>query len=503
MKLSKKWLMVIALVMSLTVATAGTLAYLTDRDTVENTFTVGNVDIEVEEEFEQDSPLNPGVEVEKQAGIKNVHATEPAYVWMTVSVPEALAEYITLEWDGVTPEDCEYTVHDGYVSYLVKHDGELTAGASTPKYLKSVTLSEKVDYQNGAYVIVEDGEIKATIGSLDDVKIIVDGFATQTEGFADVNEAYDAYTTQWDGLNGGMSTGTPVDTVEDLLAALENGTADDIVYTGSDPVVIDTELTVASNTKINLSNATLQFANGGKLIADNGVEILITDAEIVADGSDTIFEVTKGSVVTLGDGTILEDVAAAPQKGLFNVYNYYDGTSKLVLDGAKISANNNNGTGHIFNICDNSELVIEDGTVISNNTVTGKLNVPFALFQLSSNGLVTMNGGEISGNNFGDKALIVVSGSGKFVLNDGKITDNTFTGTGSSSIIYLFSSTSSFEMNGGEITSNNVGNSGYVLSTGGGDAYIHSGLISGNTVASNFSDTWGDNVTVDPSATVQ
>ena len=98
MKLNRKWMLVIALVLSLTVATAGTLAYLTDRDTVENTFTMGNVDIEVEETYEQDSELLPGVEVTKEAGIKNVHKTSDAWVWMTVSIPATLQDYVTLNW---------------------------------------------------------------------------------------------------------------------------------------------------------------------------------------------------------------------------------------------------------------------------------------------------------------------------------------------------------------------------------------------------------------------
>ena len=51
MKLNRKWLMVIALVMSLTMVTAGTLAYLTDQDADKNTMTLGKVEI-VQNELE-------------------------------------------------------------------------------------------------------------------------------------------------------------------------------------------------------------------------------------------------------------------------------------------------------------------------------------------------------------------------------------------------------------------------------------------------------------------
>ena len=199
MKLNRKWLLVIALVLSLTMATAGTLAYLTDRDTEVNTFTMGNVDIEVEEEYKQDSELNPGVEVEKQAGVKNVHATTDAWVWMTVSVPTDMVPYINLEWLDGTPVDnaTSTDVHEGYTSYVVKHPDVLKPGQSTPKYLQGVTLSETVDYQGGQYGYIEDGVFVPFETMPDPMTIIVDGFAVQTEGFNGVAAAYEAYEDQW------------------------------------------------------------------------------------------------------------------------------------------------------------------------------------------------------------------------------------------------------------------------------------------------------------------
>ena len=49
MKLNRSLLLVLALVLSLAMVTTGTLAYLTDTDTKVNVFTLGNVDISVEE----------------------------------------------------------------------------------------------------------------------------------------------------------------------------------------------------------------------------------------------------------------------------------------------------------------------------------------------------------------------------------------------------------------------------------------------------------------------
>lgn len=262
MKLNRKWIMVIALVMSLTMATAGTMAYLTDRDTEVNTFTMGNVDIEVEEEYEQDSELYPGVEVEKQAGIKNVHKTSDAWVWMTVSVPTELKDYIELSWlsDTVKSEAENNVVtdgvHDGYTSYVVKYSKELAPGDSTPKYLQGVTLSELVDYQDGSYGYVANGKFNKLNG-LDDLKIIVDGFAMQTEGFDTVGEAYNAYVDQWDKLGNGGESGA--EGGKEPEAA--NGDDDNVTYQIPTDVVRVTnsdELKIALNNK----SATILLEDG-------------------------------------------------------------------------------------------------------------------------------------------------------------------------------------------------------------------------------------------------
>ena len=71
MKLNRKWVLVIALLLSMAVATAGTLAYLTDADKDVNTMTLGKVEIVQNEqertedgeldEFTQNKPLYPAV----------------------------------------------------------------------------------------------------------------------------------------------------------------------------------------------------------------------------------------------------------------------------------------------------------------------------------------------------------------------------------------------------------------------------------------------------------
>ncbi|MBR4039932.1 MAG: SipW-dependent-type signal peptide-containing protein [Clostridia bacterium] len=199
MKLNRKWLLVIALVLSLTTAISGTLAYLTDRDTVENTFTMGGVDIEVEEDFpEGGAPIKPGETVDKEAEIKNT-GSNPAWVWMTVSVPEGLKDYVTLNWtESYANKAMGPKVVDGQAVWTMLVNNQLAVNESTGYILKSVTLSELVDYQGGKYVVVKDGQSTDLEGIVDGkMKVTVNGYAVQTEGLNTVTEAYNAYNTQW------------------------------------------------------------------------------------------------------------------------------------------------------------------------------------------------------------------------------------------------------------------------------------------------------------------
>ncbi len=91
--------LVVALV--LTAVIGGTMAYFTDTDNATNSFTVGNVDITLEEDFGnetdkegvKDTELMPGKVIKKEAWIKNEGPNE-AWVWAEVLIPTILDDGI-------------------------------------------------------------------------------------------------------------------------------------------------------------------------------------------------------------------------------------------------------------------------------------------------------------------------------------------------------------------------------------------------------------------------
>lgn len=89
--MTKKKILSLCMVAALatTAFVGGTLAYFTDVDSETNTFTYGNVDIDLNETFTQKSELMPGIDVNKDAWITNTGEND-AWVWAEVLIPAAL-----------------------------------------------------------------------------------------------------------------------------------------------------------------------------------------------------------------------------------------------------------------------------------------------------------------------------------------------------------------------------------------------------------------------------
>ena len=79
----------LVVVLAVTAVTGATLAYFTDTDEAENVFTTGNVEIDLQEDFVQDSKLLPGIDVEKAVRIQNI-GSEDAFVRVHIAIPSML-----------------------------------------------------------------------------------------------------------------------------------------------------------------------------------------------------------------------------------------------------------------------------------------------------------------------------------------------------------------------------------------------------------------------------
>lgn len=332
----------------------GTLAYLTDRDSQVNTFTVGDVDIELEEDFQQGSQLMPDLDINKDVQIKNVGDND-AWVWYTYAIPAALdtpadasgnvlhVNHAGANWLGyqdnekywaegqteATPEDQCWIVDynpDGngspvgtaqvngvtYNVYAVLYNGILAADEITTVGLTNVYLDRHVDIApDGQVYMVKEGvttKVDWNVKENRETVIFVNAYAIQTENFATVQEAYDAYIGQWGELNGAMEIIRQpyVRDAKQLQTALAEGweqiiLTEDIRLTGD----------VTGTFRLNV--------NGGqKVTLDlNGFAIVNNTDRVDKNGNNILFNVAGSELTVTGNGRILSVTGEGDDSGLF------------------------------------------------------------------------------------------------------------------------------------------------------------------------------------------
>ncbi len=215
-------------VISVMAIAGASLAYLTDTDSKDNTFTVGNVEIELKENFGDNNPetteklfpatgsaQNDTLEngVKKEVSVKNT-GSEDAYVRVHIAIPNVLdngdpdfnASKNPLhfnyskdsigegKWDWSKTAGAEYegdwnyyeTTIDNieYNVYVVTYGTALTSGQETAeKAMKQVYLDSGVNQEQIA-------KINKILGATWEIKVVAEG--VQAKGF---DNAYEALNT--------------------------------------------------------------------------------------------------------------------------------------------------------------------------------------------------------------------------------------------------------------------------------------------------------------------
>ena len=219
----KLMLVAVALCMVAILGFGGTLAYLTDYETATNVFTVGNVDIKLNEVFAENAKLIPGIDVQKEISVTNT-GSEDAYVRVHFAIPTLLDDgydtfaafantlhwnfgiesmqkgewnwHNTLKENKADPDgdvgypgnggewNWYYATVDGiqYTVYVATWTTPLAPNATTDLAVRKVYLDASLD----------NVHIEEIIDQLGEIKILVAAEAVQAEGFNDAYEAFDA-----------------------------------------------------------------------------------------------------------------------------------------------------------------------------------------------------------------------------------------------------------------------------------------------------------------------
>lgn len=211
------------LMMVAVLAVGGTLAYFQDDEAITNVFTVGYVDIDLDENFEQNSELMPSTGKDEEGNIENAVQKEvfvtntgknDAYVRVHIAIPQILdngdpsfdagknvlhfnydSECVgegKWDWTKTTaaPYEGDYNYYETtiedivYNVYVVTYEKALVKGETTVNAIHQVYLDARVTNE-------DIDRIDETLGK-DNWQILVVAEGVQSAGFSD---AYDALNT--------------------------------------------------------------------------------------------------------------------------------------------------------------------------------------------------------------------------------------------------------------------------------------------------------------------
>lgn len=207
----KALLLSLCAVLLVTVSVLGTMAYLTDKDQVVNSFTVGSVNIRLDETKanpdgtlvanadrvkENSYKLLPGHTYNKDPMVTVLEGSEPSYVKMTVTFTKAS------ELDAIfAPDGADMTsIFNGYdaANWLYKGNTK-DAAANTRTY--EFWYKETVDALDADAAldalfdsITVPGSItKEQLATIKDMTITVNAYAIQADGFDTAEKAWAAF----------------------------------------------------------------------------------------------------------------------------------------------------------------------------------------------------------------------------------------------------------------------------------------------------------------------
>lgn len=198
----KKKIVALCLCIALAVVAIGgaTLAYFTDTKNVTNTFTVGNVKIELTEpEWAKNSKLVPGTEISKDPTVTVVKGSEECYVRILMTINKSK------EWDDIFDADETLKIENFFKGYVpanwtyIKNtenaDNTRTYEFRYKEPVNALTANDNITLPAlFTAVKVPSTLTGAQIETLKGFEIVIEAQAIQTASFnGDVDAAWTAF----------------------------------------------------------------------------------------------------------------------------------------------------------------------------------------------------------------------------------------------------------------------------------------------------------------------
>ena len=209
--MKKTLTVIIALVLVVVMSVAGTVAYLTSSDTVTNTFTVGNVQIKLDEAKANPDgslvanadrvkansyKLLPGHTYNKDPMVTVLNGSESSYIKMTVTFSKANELDAIFDPDGATLT----TIFNGYDSSNWTYKGNTKNAADNTRtyefwYKEAVAAPDGNVALDALFdsITVPGSITNEQLKTIEGMTITVNAYAIQADGFTDAADAWSKY----------------------------------------------------------------------------------------------------------------------------------------------------------------------------------------------------------------------------------------------------------------------------------------------------------------------
>ena len=209
--MKKTLTVVIALVLVVVMSVAGTVAYLTSQDAVTNTFTVGNVQIKLDEAKANPDgslvanadrvkansyKLLPGHTYNKDPMVTVLKGSESSYIKMTVTFTKANELDAIFDPDGATLT----TIFNGYDSSNWTYKGNTKNAADNTRtyefWYKEAVGAPTADVALDALfdsITVPGSITNEQLKTIEGMTITVNAYAIQADGFNGAADAWSKY----------------------------------------------------------------------------------------------------------------------------------------------------------------------------------------------------------------------------------------------------------------------------------------------------------------------
>ncbi len=214
MKKAKVLLISLCAMLLVTATVVGTLAYLTSRDSVVNTFTVGNIKLVLDEADvtadgkvipgaprveKNEYHLIPGRTYTKDPTVTVIEGSEEAYVRMLVTI-NCYDELCEIYGDPFLPQNfvSGWDNNVWKTTGIIKEDAATNSATYEFRYKNTVAAPDKDEVLEPLFetMTVDESTTGEQLAKLSDLEITVIGHAIQAATFADENAAWAAFDAQ-------------------------------------------------------------------------------------------------------------------------------------------------------------------------------------------------------------------------------------------------------------------------------------------------------------------